>query len=72
MAVTSLFVLLVAAAIAVLLSVFPLRGGPESIASAFFRRDGTWRRSGRLGWFVALLVLLVVGLWVTPRALQPA
>jgi hypothetical protein len=67
MAVAPLFVVLTAAAIALLLSVFPFRVGPERIQHVFFRDNGSWRPFGRAAWLSALIALLVIAVWVTPR-----
>lgn len=70
MGVAPLAVVLVAAGIALLLSVFPFRVGPDSIHRLFFRRDGDWRAFGRGIWLLAIATLLIIALWATPTAVR--
>ena len=55
----------VAAAIALLASLALFRT-PAWARVVFFQPNGTWRRFGQAAWFVAIAVLVLVGLLVTP------
>jgi hypothetical protein len=67
MGVTPLLVFVAAAAIALLLSVFPFRVAPEAVQRLFFHANGRWKSFGRAAWFCALATSLILALWATPR-----
>lgn len=65
--VTSVLVVVTAAAIALLLSVFPFRIGPRRVQPLLFRENGSSRPYARGARVAALAALLLIALRVTPR-----
>ena len=68
MGVTSFLVAAVAGCIGVLVSLALFRVGPVTLRNLFFLRTGAWRPYGRLGWFAAVVALVLVGVLITPHA----
>jgi hypothetical protein len=73
---TALLVVVIAAVIGLLVSLFMFGADPDSIwwhgrrdpiRNLFFRPNGTWRRFGRLGLLCAIAVMLLIGALVTLR-----
>jgi hypothetical protein len=61
-----LSVMLVAACIGLLVSLVIFRSGPAWARRIFFQPSGAWRRLGQAAWLLALAVLLVLAVLVTP------